>query len=226
VPKLWTDTIEEHRRAVRDAALDTTAALVAEHGLASVTMSRIAAETGIGRATLYKYFPDVEAILIAWHERHVDRHLRELAGIRDQAGDAGEQLEAVLGAYALIAYHRPKGTELAALVHRGEHLGRAEQRLTSLFADVLANAAEAGGVRDDIDPGELAVYCLHALTAAGGLSSAAAARRLVTVTLAGLRPPSPQQPARGSPDDGADAAAGHAGARQPDPPAGPVSCGH
>src|SRR5439155_608112 len=43
VPKLWNETIEAHRRAVRDATLDTTAALVAEHGLASVTMSQIAA---------------------------------------------------------------------------------------------------------------------------------------------------------------------------------------
>src|SRR5918996_4902222 len=62
VPRLWTETIEEHRRAVRDATLDTAAALVGEHGLRSVTMSQIAEETGIGRATLYKYFPDVEAI--------------------------------------------------------------------------------------------------------------------------------------------------------------------
>ena len=48
--------------------------------------------------------------------------------------------------------------------------------------------AGAGEVRDDIDPGELASYCLHALTAANSLSSEAAARRLVTVTLDGLRP--------------------------------------
>src|SRR5262249_27452179 len=41
VPKLWTETIEEHRRAVHDATLDTTAALVHEHGLAAVTMSKI-----------------------------------------------------------------------------------------------------------------------------------------------------------------------------------------
>ena len=115
VPKLWTETIEEHRRAVHDATLDTTAALVAEHGLASVTMSRIAAETGIGRATLYKYFPDVEAILAAWHERHVARHLEHLAQVRDQAaGTAAGRLEAVLTAYALITYERPQGTELAA----------------------------------------------------------------------------------------------------------------
>src|SRR5262245_8068886 len=74
MPKLWTETIETHRREVRDAILDTAAALVADRGLRSVTMSQVAEETGIGRATLYKYFPGVEAILLAWHERQVTGH--------------------------------------------------------------------------------------------------------------------------------------------------------
>src|SRR5687768_2488734 len=104
MPKLWNETIEAHRREVRDAILDTTAALVAQHGLRSVTMSQIAEETGIGRATLYKYFPDVEAILFAWHERQIAGHLEHLAEVRDQAGDPGQRLEAVLEAYALIAH--------------------------------------------------------------------------------------------------------------------------
>ncbi len=60
VPRLWSETIEDHRREVRAAILDATWALVTERGLTSVTMSQIAEETGIGRATLYKYFPDVE----------------------------------------------------------------------------------------------------------------------------------------------------------------------
>jgi len=37
---------------------------------------------------------------------------------------------------------------------------------------------------------ELARYCVHALAAASGLPSKAAVRRLVMVTLAGLRPQS------------------------------------
>jgi AcrR family transcriptional regulator len=189
VPKLWTDTLEEHRRAVRDATLDTTAALVAERGLASVTMSQIAAETGIGRATLYKYFPDVEAILAAWHERQVACHMEQLAKVRDQGGNAGERLEAVLTAYAIITYNRPHGTELAAAVHRGEHLANAQQQLHGYFEGLIADAAKAGGARDDVPPAELASYCLHALQAASSLSSEAAVRRLVTVTLAGLRRP-------------------------------------
>jgi hypothetical protein len=40
VPRLWNDTIADHRRQVRDAILDTTAALIAEHGVRSVTMAQ------------------------------------------------------------------------------------------------------------------------------------------------------------------------------------------
>jgi AcrR family transcriptional regulator len=193
VPNLWKETIESHRHAVRDAILDTTWALVAEHGLTSVTMSEIAEKTGIGRATLYKYFPDVEAILLAWHERQITGHLEHLAEVRDQAGDAGERLEAVLEAYALISHerfsHEHPGPELAALLHRGVHVTGAQQQVHDMIRDVLTEAAETGDIRDDVAAEELASYCLHALTAASSLPSKAAVRRLVTVTLAGLRPP-------------------------------------
>jgi hypothetical protein len=43
-------------------------------------------------------------------------------------------------------------------------------------------------VRDDVPVDELAGYCLHALAAADTLSSPAAVRRLITVTLTGVRP--------------------------------------
>ncbi len=188
VPKLWNETIEAHRREVGAAILDTTVALVTKHGLRGVTMSQIAEETGIGRATLYKYFPDVEAILIAWHERHIAGHLEQLAALREHAGDPGERLGAVLETYALIR-HEHHGTELEALLHRGEHVARAHQRLSDLIRELLTECVRAGDVRHDVAPGELASYCLHALAAANSLPSKAAVRRLVTVTLAGLRPP-------------------------------------
>jgi AcrR family transcriptional regulator len=191
VPKLWTETIETHRREVRGAILDTAGALVATHGLLSVTMSQIAEETGIGRATLYKYFPDVDAILLAWHERQITDHLEHLAKVRDLAGNAGERLEAVLEAYALISHesHGRHDAELAAFLHRDEQVARARHRLRDMIRDLLTEAAKTGGVRDDVAPDELASYCLHTLTAAGSLPSKAAVRRLVTVALAGLRPP-------------------------------------
>src|SRR5215204_2511049 len=191
VPNLWNETIAAHRAAVREAILDTAVVLVAEHGLRSVTMSQIAEKTGIGRATLYKYFPDVEAILFAWHERQITGHLEYLAEVRDRTGDAGEQLEVVLEAYALIRHesHGHHDTELAAFLHRDEQVARARQQLRDMIRDLLTEAAETGDVRDDVAPDELASYCLHALAAANSLPTKAAVGRLVAVSLAGLRPP-------------------------------------
>lgn len=189
MPRLWNETIESHRREVRDAILDATAALVTERGLLSVTMSQIAEKTGIGRATLYKYFPDVETLLFAWHERQITAHLGYLVEARDRAGTADQQLEAVLEAFALITHesHGHRDTELAALLHRGEHVVRAQQQLTEFISDLLTEGARHGEIRDDIASDELARYCLHALTAAAGLPSVAAIQRLVQVTLDGLR---------------------------------------
>jgi len=188
MPKLWNQTIETHRQEVREAILDAAAALVTEHGLRSATMSQIAERTGIGRATLYKYFPDIEAILLAWHERQIIGHLEYLADVRDRAGDARGKLEAVLEAYALIS-HESQGhhdTELAAFLHRDAQIARAQRQLRDMIRDLLIEVAETGALRVDVAPDELASYCLHALAAAGSLPSKAAVHRLVTVTLAGL----------------------------------------
>ena len=190
MPKLWAQTIQTHRQEVGDAILDTTAALVAEHGLRAVTMSQIAEQTGIGRATLYKYFPDVEAILLAWHERHVAGHLSELAALRDQADDAGQALDAVLSAYALLMHDRAKqtgGTDLSALVHQDKHVSQIDKQLRRLLQDLLAEASRTGHVRTDIAPEELASYCIHALSAAANAPSKASVQRLVNVIFTGLR---------------------------------------
>jgi AcrR family transcriptional regulator len=191
VPSLWTETIETHRREVRDAILNTTAALVFEHGLRAVTMSQIAEQAGIGRATLYKYFPDVDAILHAWHARQISGHLQHLAEVSDRVTEPGRRLEIVLQAYALVSQQtrNHRDAELVSFLHHDEHTADAQKQLHDLIRGLLADAAKTGEIRDDVEPDELAGYCLHALAAAAGLRSEAAVRRLVAVTLAGLQPP-------------------------------------
>ncbi|SBT40134.1 TetR/AcrR family transcriptional regulator [Micromonospora auratinigra] len=194
MPKLWNETIEAHRRAVHDAILDATVELAAEHGAMTVTMSQIAEKSGIGRATLYKYFPDVPAILLAWRDREIATHLARLVEARDRSDEPGRRLAAVLDTYAgnqrdRLRHHALLGPELGALLHRHHHATDAHRQVTELLRDLIADAARSGSVRADVPPAELATYCVHALHAAAALPSAAAVRRLVAVTLAGLRTP-------------------------------------
>jgi AcrR family transcriptional regulator len=187
MPKLWTETVETHRQEVREAILDATGRLVLDRGLLAVTMSDIAEATGIGRATLYKYFPDVKAILSAWHQRTVEGHLAELAKIQERPGDAASRLQAALRTYALICRKRRRhgDDELAAVLHRTAQVRKQQRQLLDLVSGLVAEAAEAGVVRGDLPAVELANYCLHALAAAGA-SSPAAVDRLVDVVWTGM----------------------------------------
>ncbi len=188
MPRLWSETIDTHRRAVHEAILDTAAALVRDSGAASVTMSAIAEGAGIGRATLYKYFPDVDAVLAAWHERQVGRHLDQLVAVRDRKGNGIEGLRAVLEAVAMLSHSGRGGGTTAAHLHDAAHMTHARQRLSGFLQELLAECAAAGDVRVDVPTAELAAYCSAALTAATAIRSRAGVRRLVDVTLAGLRP--------------------------------------
>jgi AcrR family transcriptional regulator len=187
VPRLWEDSVQAHRDAVREATLDAAGAIIVEDGLHALTMSRLAQAAGIGRATLYKYFPDVEAVLGDWHERHIRGHLQALAEAAAQPAPPLDRLHGVLEAYA-GATRRQHGGELVALLHQAEHVARAQQHLQQMLGELIGEAVAAGEVRDDISPAELATFCLHALTAAAAVGSDGALGRLVEVTLTGLLP--------------------------------------
>ncbi len=189
MPRLWNDTIEAHTRAVREATLDATAALVTEKGLRSVTMAQIAKKTGVGRATLYKYFPDFDAIITAWHARQVTAHLHALSQVCQEPGKAGDRLEAVLQTVALISRKQQHGSELSTMLHQGEHVAKAHQHLMDLIRDLISEGAKSGDLRKDVSPDELACYSFHALAAANILRSKASVARLVSVILTGLRRP-------------------------------------
>ena len=130
--------------------------------------------------------PNVEVILVAWHERQVAEHLAHLTQVGSEAPGPMERLRAVLETYAFLSGQQ-SGSELAGLLHRGEHVSRAQQQLIEFVQDLLVEAARADAVRTDVAADELARYCLHALGAAHELSTPEAVGRLVTVTLAGLR---------------------------------------
>ncbi|MCC3316739.1 TetR family transcriptional regulator [Nocardia sp. 852002-20019_SCH5090214] len=188
MPKLWDDTIDAHRAQVRNAVLDAAAELVFAQGLRSVTMAQIAERAGIGRATLYKYFPDVETILRTWHAQRIDTHIAELVRVRDGAGSPSARLQAVLTAYADIAHQtRSHDREVVTFLHPDDRIANAHKQLQNLVRHLIVEGVETGELRDDVDPDVLAAYCLNALAAAAELSGGVVPD-LVAITIAGLRP--------------------------------------
>lgn len=184
MPKLWSDTIEAHRNAIAEAIMQKTAEIAVSEGVHTLTMARIAEETGIGRATLYKYFGNVTEILSAWHEQQVASRLHALVGIKDTASTPIGALEAVLLAYAENARH-DHGHALAAQLHAMPHVEAAHKELETFVRDMIAAAVKAGEIEGGASFDELTRFALAAL-AAGDRSSRPAIKRLVAMILRGL----------------------------------------
>ena len=188
MPKLWNDTIDTHRLAVRNAILDAAARLAEQHGLSAVTMLAVAETAGIGRATLYKYFTDLPAVLAAWHERHVAEHLRQFHQVIDDDGrPILQRLEWIVMSFARMSFLQ-RGSGMAAMLHASDHARHSKQHLSRMLGQLIQEAVNAGHVRTDVPAEELAVYCLSSLGGAADLPSDEAVDRLVAITLSTLQP--------------------------------------
>ncbi len=75
----WADTVDAHRARQRRRISEAALELVAERGMAQVSMAELARRAGVSRPTLYRYFHDVESALIAWVGDEIDRVVGELA---------------------------------------------------------------------------------------------------------------------------------------------------
>jgi AcrR family transcriptional regulator len=186
MPKIWSDTVEAHRESVRQAIMDATASLATQRGLAAVSMSDVAAEAGIARATLYKYFPDIEAILVEWHKRRIADHMRQLSAIAHGIEDPMSRLSAVLEAFALII-HEHRGSVLASTLHERQHAKHTEHHLIGFLAAMINDGVLAGQLRGDVPSRELAIYCHSALSAAARLETKTSARRLAELVASSLK---------------------------------------
>jgi hypothetical protein len=71
------------------------------------------------------------------------------------------------------------------VLHRSAQVRKLQRQLLDLISGLVADAAEAGAVRQDVPAGELASYCVHALAAAGN-SSTPAVDRLLDVVWTGI----------------------------------------
>jgi AcrR family transcriptional regulator len=195
MPRIWTDSIESHRQQVHDAILAATADLAAEHGPLALAMSTIADRAGIGRATLYKYFPDLESILLAWHKREFTRHLEGLKRLSQDPEVTLQHLATFIADLRRRLPHFTGGDVVGNLAQTVAQLGdpdgheHGEQltvEVTSILSGLLAQLARRKQVRRDHSPEALARWLLHAVHAPASLDPSTVAE-LVSDSLAPRR---------------------------------------
>jgi AcrR family transcriptional regulator len=124
-----TDDLDPRVARTRDAVLEAVRTLVQRDGVEAITHQRVAVEAGIGRATVYRHWPDRTHLL-----------LDALAEPEDPAswtgsGDLVADLTRELGRLQRILTGSPFVPELAALLGRSEW----EPALRELEEQLLAH---------------------------------------------------------------------------------------
>jgi len=89
---------------LRDVILDAMERLLARYGYKKTTVDDLAQEAGIGKGTVYLYFPSKEEVALCSIDRVVDRVKEKLLEIAGSGGDAVERLRQMLYARVLMRF--------------------------------------------------------------------------------------------------------------------------
>jgi len=136
-----------------DRIIDATADLLKARGYEALTTNHIAEEAGVNIATLYKYFSNKQAILVALHERISLRWTGALAHLVNQIRDGAPWRETVCKVIDIAAERRRSETGEAAmriamkLSPELQHYDRAESiQSARLVAEMLITRANVEAV--------------------------------------------------------------------------------
>ena len=151
---------------VAGAILDAAADLLARGG-EPPSMNEVAAAAGVGRATLYRYFPTREQLLQALTATATGAIAARLAAADLDAVPVTEGIARVARVVAA------GGSKYAALVSQfgPANAGREQEQITTMIDGLLRRGIDDGTFRDDISAGELRFLLGSLLQAAARLAA-------------------------------------------------------
>lgn len=154
----WDDTVDRHRARYRERIIDAAIDLVAEQGAAKSSMAALAQRAGVGRATVYKYFPSIEDALLAHVEREVKACSTRLESICEDSDDPLDrlrgyidvQLDTFAGQRHRLSWSTIDQADLsaAAMLSFRAHL----EKLLAPLVEILSGGVAHGVLRADADP--------------------------------------------------------------------------
>jgi AcrR family transcriptional regulator len=180
------------------AIISATQELLVERGYRALTIEGVAARAGVGKQTIYRWWPSRAALVLEAYLVASDR----VQLPSPDSGSAREDVRALIGWLAAVLAEPTGGRVVAGLVGDLQHdvdlaegfrQGVVPARRQAMLA-ALERGRERGEIRADADL-ELAVDALHGavfyrLLLSGEPLYAAFAERLADQVLEGLAPPS------------------------------------
>ena len=155
MPRISGDSLAAHVEHQKRAVFDAAIRLFVERGYATVSMGDIAAEVGLARNSLYRYFPDKTSILLSWYHDEIPIQTTRSTEILTGEGPVADRL--VAWANAQIDYAlQPEHALFESLAQASASLSpeaRAEfmDGHAQLVAPFRAALAESGIAGDRLD---------------------------------------------------------------------------
>lgn len=117
-PRIAADSIAEHVERQERAVFEAAVALFTERGYDQVSLGDIAAEVGLARSSLYRYFPGKREILARWVNRELEAGVARADGLLGGDGSAADRI--VIWADDQIEYARRPEHDLLVAVAGAE----------------------------------------------------------------------------------------------------------
>lgn len=152
------------------------------------SLQSIAKAAGVGQGTLYRHFPSREALLIAVYRHDLDELIDAAPALLEAhaPGEALRQWFERLAAYGRIKHGVAQAVEAATRADlSGAYYGPVIKAITLL----LDAGKAAGALREDVDAEDVLQLVGFLWRADFGADREARTRHLLTLVMAGLKPP-------------------------------------
>lgn len=140
---------------MRETLIDSAFAVCEKHGVAGLTLRRIAAAAGVTAPAIYRHFPGKAQVLKAMVDRANARFGVYLARA-DQEATSWGRVEGTLRAFINFALDDPWAADVLFFTrHRSDDELQPEQRNSTNFRTLLSRIEDAkrdGALRSDLDP--------------------------------------------------------------------------
>jgi AcrR family transcriptional regulator len=180
---------------VRGDVLNAAAAILLRDGMAAFTIERVAAEAGVSKTTIYKWWPSRGALAFDGYFHATESKLEF-----PDTGDITADLQTQLHAFVHLVTATPAGRVVSELVGHAQtdpDLASAMRANYTtprrrLAAEALQRAQERGQIRPEVDPetvvDQLWGACYHRLLLTGLPITDAFADELLNNLLLGIQP--------------------------------------